>query len=125
MEYHGKTKNAKELTKDDLKPPDDWIWKDTEWKIDKNRAVDREGKYVCMCVCMCVCWRRMDWQIKSIRCIKLMSTTSWLPSLFSSLQDGSTVLGQTLRYGYHTRGTLTYIAAGVGCVVARGSLTLR
>ena len=42
------------LTRDDIKPPDGWIW-NTDWKIDKNRAVDGEGEYGCMCVCVCVC----------------------------------------------------------------------
>ena len=56
VEYHGKTKNAKELAKDDIKPPDGWIWKDTEWTIDSNRAVDEKGEYVA-----CACAGRISW----------------------------------------------------------------
>lgn len=47
MEFDGKTE--KELTRDDIKAPEGWLWK-TDWAIDKNRAVDEEG----MCVCVCV-----------------------------------------------------------------------
>ena len=45
--YHGHTKKA--LTRDDIKAPDGWIW-NTDWKIDKNRAVNGEGECVCVCV---------------------------------------------------------------------------
>ena len=48
MAYHGHTKKA--LTRDDIKAPDGWIW-NTDWKIDKNRAVNGEGECVCVCVC--------------------------------------------------------------------------
>jgi len=48
VEFDGKTE--KELTRDDIKAPEGWLWK-TDWAIDKNRAVDEEG----MCVCVCVC----------------------------------------------------------------------
>jgi len=91
VEYHGKTKKTKELTKDDIKPPDGWIWKDTEWKIDRNRAVDEKGEYIsCMCVCLCASVGRISWCIKSIE----YKTFSCLPS-FLSFQDGSTVPEQT------------------------------
>jgi len=56
VEFDGKTE--KELTRDDIKAPEGWLWK-TDWAIDKNRAVDEEGMCVCVCVCVCVCWRSM------------------------------------------------------------------
>lgn len=43
MEYDGKSE--KELTRDDIKAPDGWIWK-TDWTVDSNRAVDEEGECV-------------------------------------------------------------------------------
>ena len=43
VEYDGKTE--KELARDDIKPPDGWIWK-TDWRVDNNRAVDEEGECV-------------------------------------------------------------------------------
>ena len=52
MEFDGKTE--KELTRDDIKAPEGWLWK-TDWAIDKNRAVDEEG----VCACVCMCWRSM------------------------------------------------------------------
>ena len=45
MAYHGHTKKA--LTRDDIKAPEGWVW-NTDWKIDKNRAVDGEGECVCV-----------------------------------------------------------------------------
>ena len=43
VEYDGKSE--KELTRDDIKAPDGWIWK-TDWTVDSNRAVDEEGECV-------------------------------------------------------------------------------
>ena len=42
MEYEGK--EEREISRDDLKCPEGWLWK-TDWKLDKNRAVDEDGKY--------------------------------------------------------------------------------
>lgn len=40
MEYDDKKERA--LSRDDIKCPDGWLWKE-EWKIDVHRAVDEEG----------------------------------------------------------------------------------
>lgn len=40
MRYEGK--EEKEISRDQITPPDGWIFKD-EWKVDMNRAVDEEG----------------------------------------------------------------------------------
>ena len=50
VEYDGKSE--KELTRDDIKAPDGWIWK-TDWTVDSNRAVDEEGECVHV-VSMCM-----------------------------------------------------------------------
>ena len=39
-EYDGK--DEKELTRDEIKCPDGWLWK-ADWQIDIDRAVDEEG----------------------------------------------------------------------------------
>ena len=57
MEFDGKTE--KEMTRDDIKAPEGWLWK-TDWAIDKNRAVDEDG------ACVCVCWR-----VKSSTCCEV------------------------------------------------------
>ena len=41
MRYEGK--DEKEISRDQIKPPEGWIFKD-EWRVDMNRAVDEEGK---------------------------------------------------------------------------------
>ena len=41
MRYEGK--EEKEISRDQIKPPEGWIFKD-EWKVDMNRAVDEEGR---------------------------------------------------------------------------------
>ena len=41
VEYEGK--EEKEMSRSDFKCPEGWLWKG-DWKIDKNRAVDEEGK---------------------------------------------------------------------------------
>ena len=37
-------KETKELTRDDIQPPEGWRWAG-DWKVDKNRACDEEGDY--------------------------------------------------------------------------------
>ena len=45
MEYEGKTE--KPLTRDDIKLPDGWLWKEGQrWTVDMNRAVDDQGMHV-------------------------------------------------------------------------------
>ena len=45
VEYEGKTE--KQLTKDEIKLPDGWLWKaGLAWTVDMNRGVDEEGKYM-------------------------------------------------------------------------------
>jgi len=38
---------GKELTRDDIKAPDGWLWKN-DWEIDKNRDVNEKGEGVCV-----------------------------------------------------------------------------
>ena len=41
MRYEGK--DEKEISRDQIKPPEGWIFKD-KWTVDMNRAVDEEGR---------------------------------------------------------------------------------
>lgn len=43
MRYEGKEEKA--ITRDQITPPDGWIFKD-EWRVDINRAVDEEGGWM-------------------------------------------------------------------------------
>ena len=46
MEYEGKTE--KQLTRDDIKLPEGWLWKEGQrWTVDMNRAVDEQGMHNC------------------------------------------------------------------------------
>ena len=40
MEYEGKKERS--LTRDEIKCPEGWVWKEA-WAKDMNRAVDEEG----------------------------------------------------------------------------------